>query len=127
VKNFSIYEALICFFICRSLYGTISAVFASILATLILSQGYNPENFIFLFLSLHILFSFKMLSSKKSNHIILSALFMSCAVLIRLNVSILTLMSFLFFLILEKDKIKFCFFLCFIWINTIDNFVGCLC
>ena len=103
-------SAIVIFFICRSLYGTISAVFASIPTTLILSQGYNPENFIFLFLSLHIFFSFKMLSSKKSNHIILSALFMSCAVLIRFNVSILALMSFLFFLILEKDKLKFCFF-----------------
>jgi len=103
-------SAIVIFFICRSLYGTISAVFASIPTTLILSQANTVENFIFLFLSLHILFSFKMLSSKKFNHIILSALFMSCAVLIRLNVSIMALMSFLFFLILEKDKIKFSFF-----------------
>jgi len=102
-------SAIVVYFICRNLYGTISAIFASISSILILSQSFTAENLIFLFLSLHIFFSFKMLSSKKYKYIILSALFMSCAVLIRFNVSILALMSFLFFLVLEKNKIKFCF------------------
>ena len=103
-------SAIVVYFICRNLYGNISAIFASILSTLILSQSYTAENLIFLFLSLHIFFSFKMFLSKKYYYIILSALFMSCAVLIRFNVSVLALMSFLFFFVIEKDKIKFCFF-----------------
>ena len=119
-------SAIVIFFIFSNLYGNISAIFASILSTLILSQSYTAENLIFLFLSLHIFFSFKMFLSKKYYYIILSALFMSCAVLIRFNVSVLALMSFLFFFCYRKRQNKVLFFLCFIWINTIDNFVGYL-
>ena len=118
-------SAIVVYFICRNLYGNISAIFASILSTLILSQSYTAENLIFLFLSLHIFFSFKMFLSKKYYYIILSALFMSCAVLIRFNVSVLALMSFLFFCYRKRQN-KVLFFLYFIWINTIDNFVGYL-
>jgi hypothetical protein len=95
--------------ICQHLYNKQSALFAFLISALLLTQSNHPENLAFLFISIFIYFSFCQINKNKIIYPILSGLFMSCAVLIRFNISILAIFGCLYFLFQKKNKWRFLF------------------
>jgi hypothetical protein len=95
--------------ICQYLYNKESALFASLICAFLLTQSNHPENLAFLFISIFIYFSFCQINKNKIIYPILSGLFMSFAVLIRFNISILAIFGCLYFLFQKKNKWRFLF------------------
>jgi hypothetical protein len=100
-------SCLISYKIGVNLYSKKSGIFSCLFSGLILSQGYNPENLIFLFLYLFIYFTILKLDNFKISSPIFAGVFVSCATLIRFNISVLAIIGFLFFLTQSKKKILY--------------------
>lgn len=103
----TIISCFVCYKICKHLYNKEAALFAFLITAFLLTQGQHPENLAFLFISIFVYFSICKIDQNKIIYPILSGLFISCAVLIRFNISVLAIFGCLFFLFQKKNRFSF--------------------